>query len=353
MRTILKDNAKHYIAVFLIMFIAFAFPVIANADSGKLRLTITDTSYNETHYYLDKGQTYPGVSYDAATNTITLTNANLGDAFLYYNGETDLTITLVGNSYMEHVGYYGSGIVMSDETAQAALTINGSGSLTMTNYIYEGIAQRDDSSEDNPVDGDIVIDGARLNFEKSSGIMSNYSDVIIKNGAYVYIDGNNDRGSYGIITGRNGEAFDTTGKLAISNSDVIMKNCTSTLAYNRLEAEGVYFYGGEADAEYVLDIKINPPFRWSLTEYGYLGATTTEKEIRTEYVNNVFVTDNAMDYTGKIVKPGIVAYNAAGDELETADIRMSLFHGRLLMVQTDIWCITKKLPLLIGQGRLM
>lgn len=339
MRTVLKsDIVKCLAAAFLIMFTVFALPADANAESSKLSLAIENPSGGETCYYLDKGDVYPGVEFDASTNTITLTNADLGDAFIYYRGEKDLTIALNGASSMEHVGKYGSGIVMSEETGQAGLTIVGPGSLTMTNYTYEGIAQRAGYDEDNPADGNIVIDGAHLNFKNSNGIMSNYSDVIIKNGAYVYIEGTGATSSFGIVTGRSGDGFGSTGTLKISNSDVIIKNCPSTLSYNRIASEGVYFYAGKTDAEYVLDINMNPDRRKSLLDYGYLCVSTTEKALgnaedtdntdnkddasdntendgNAEVIENVWLYDDILDYNGENRTPEVIAYNAAGEKL--------------------------------------
>lgn len=323
----LKSNMKILVMALLVMAIIFTFPVIANADSGKLSLFVTDASDVETKYVLDGGDTYPGVSYDFGTNTLTFTNANLGDAVLFYTGTTDLTIKLVGDSYMKHADKYGSGIIMSERTEQAALTIEGPGSLTMTNYLYEGISQRDDYYEEDPVDGNITIDGARLNFNGSSGIMSNYSDVIIKNGSSIYIDGSDNQGTYGIITGRTKGTFDRTGKLEISNSDIVIKNCSTTVSYNRLVADGVYFYAGKTGAEYELDMEENPSYRETLYDYGYFCASSTQKDVDkdagaddavtdgTETISNVTLSDDSLAYNGKVQKPKVVAYNSAGKKL--------------------------------------
>lgn len=102
-----------------------------------------------------KSDSVPGASYDAATNTLTLTNANLSTGYVYYEEEDygvgaviyadgDLNIVLEGentvtasDSSIEY--FYGIDI-------DGTLTLSGGGSLTVTSENYVAIDTSDNAS---------------------------------------------------------------------------------------------------------------------------------------------------------------------------------------------------------------
>lgn len=134
---------------------------------GELKeLVVEDGSVNKaaalnapTKVYVNgvdiKSDSVPGASYNAATNTLTLTNANLSTGYVYYEEEDygvgaviyadgDLNIVLEGentvtasDSSIEY--FYGIDI-------DGTLTLSGGGSLTVTSENYVAIDTSDNAS---------------------------------------------------------------------------------------------------------------------------------------------------------------------------------------------------------------
>ena len=134
---------------------------------GELKeLVVEDGSVNKaaalnapTKVYVNgvdiKSDSVPGASYNAATNTLTLTNANLSTGYVYYEEEDygvgaviyadgDLNIVLEGEntvtaSYSSIEYFYGIDI-------DGTLTLSGGGSLTVTSENYVAIDTSDNAS---------------------------------------------------------------------------------------------------------------------------------------------------------------------------------------------------------------
>lgn len=199
---------------------------------GELKeLVVEDGSVNKaaalnapTKVYVNgvdiKSDSVPGASYNAATNTLTLTNANLSTGYVYYEEEDygvgaviyadgDLNIVLEGentvtasDSSIEY--FYGIDI-------DGTLTLSGGGSLTVTSENYVAIDTSDNASfidctvkanaENEAIDiGDdlYVLEGVEIEATSTTGYGIETGDDLIVyggsidatgNAAGIYVDG--------------------------------------------------------------------------------------------------------------------------------------------------------------------
>lgn len=338
-----KERFCKAIPFVLCMLLIFCMPQAIHADEeNELHLSVADGSEYGANIYLEEGETWEGVSFDAKTNTLTLRNAILRDATFSQYGTDDLKVIIEGQCFMYGENEYASAFYTHEEAGDAGIIFSGSGSLVMHDYPYGAIIQDVDTWLDEPKNGDIVIDGVTLLFENCSAISSNYSNVIIKNGAYVRIDGKDgktfNQDVYGLFTGRTYGGFDRTGKLSISDSELMIMNCGRTLAYNRLDADGIYFYTGDESAEYRINMNKDPEreylysdtYRSYIFDCSYFEATPENKNLPyRERITDIRLSRAYFTYDGKVKKPTVTAYNKKGNKLEAGkDYEVTYDSGR-------------------------
>ncbi|MCR5837249.1 MAG: Ig-like domain-containing protein [Lachnospiraceae bacterium] len=162
------------------------------------------------------------VKFDPETNTLTLNNANISEAYEYkygyeamiYSELSDLFIKLVGNNTLESTNTYADGI---DAAGGCDVTIIGDGTLSINNAYYGTYI----GSYDVPGGNLTIMDGAKVIVTDSSaaGVWVNHdinitdSEVIIDRKSMSY----------------NGMVASTDGTISVTNSDVNIKNSCSAI----------------------------------------------------------------------------------------------------------------------------
>ena len=259
--------------------------------------TNVDDSYGSI--YLG-GEYYPeyklpeGVSYDPASNTLTITDCSCKGDFITYAGTRDLHIQVNGeNSFTG-----GSFLTYQRELyvdKGGDVYIEGSGSITSTNLTQYGstalIELATQAESANTKDGDIYINGVTLT-SNADGIISNFSNVYIKNAKLIVNGYQGKKADYGITAGRitsvYGAAFGNPAKafegmISIENSEIEIRNCITALACNQYKITG-NCYVGETSAQYSVDAVslFNHQSEYEgglfrqLAEYGYLRITNQD-----------------------------------------------------------------------------
>lgn len=206
-----------------------------------------------------------GVSYNASTNTITLSDSSIwlpesvannveGNNGINYLGTRDLNIILKGTNVI--YGNTGGGWAIRrcerSGMREGAIRISGGGKLTVKNG--SGFFRECYHWSPNEIGGNLEIDGVTIESD-GNGIMSQYHDVIIRNSNLVV---NNTQipeksNPMGIVIGyiKNGKGF--SGKLTVVNSKIELKNCLTTIACNSYQFSKIYCYYGNNGPEKEVD----------------------------------------------------------------------------------------------------
>lgn len=252
----------------LMLCVLFVFTAHAeeSADSGNLMIAGNSVGEDSSDYKLPDG-----MSYDWASNTLTFTDCNYTNEYAYsniitYDGTRDLHIQVNGNNTFVAEGDF---LECKRRAASGGdIYIEGTGSITYTCRSQDTsealIVQISQAESVSARDGDIYIDGVTLT-SNADGIVSNFSNVSIKN-AKLTVNGYQGRkADYGITAGRiTSVDYDGAGNyvgssdiafggmLSIENSEIEIRNCITELACTQYKISG-NCYAGETSARYSVD----------------------------------------------------------------------------------------------------
>lgn len=198
-----------------------------------------------------------GMSYDPATNTLTLRDCTLPGGSITYEGSADLHIKVYGRNVFDRdqpggINFLNVGSRSNIVYGCGDIYIEGNGSLKVDNYWHFLDQTNAWSDARHYQDGTIIFDGVSI--ETDSPIWGDYSDMILRNTTiHLYGDETIDPYSLGITTGRTGYEIFYEGDLTIENSVVEIKNFATSIAFNQCDLGGEYLYGGKTGAEYTFD----------------------------------------------------------------------------------------------------
>ena len=308
-----------------------------------------------------------GVSYDAATNTLTLKDATLdagnGDAAIKYEGYKDLTIKLEGKNKVTLASPAKSAIRVNtpDDAKLHTITITGNGSLDVQGkngegaVYWGGYALGEASSRSGiPADesekiirrADLLIEGVTIT-SNTSGINSRYGNVTARNATLRFLgDDACSYDFYGISTCN----YSGLGQgVAYGGHDVTLDNSTVEIASSAdpvlgerfaflwksltLKGENAYVGTGSLEAKYMVDLAKFGVYDEDALHYvidsSYLLITPKDLSLPAYPTMKPVVTldKKSFKYTGKVQVPEVASVSVDGKQLAEGDYDVEWLAG--------------------------